>query len=118
MATLGDSRRYHCRQVLETDRALNIPCINHVEDDRFNVFPINFFISIVEAKKIVISSFDYKLEGSMYAVVLGRSVMRALSLITSASISPVRCPIGSGPIPIMVFIVSAVEPKEKIRILR
>ena len=64
MSTFGNARSYHLRQVFETDRALYITCIDHIEDDLHYIFPLNVFIRIVHIQHVIVPSItlDYELE--------------------------------------------------------
>jgi hypothetical protein len=48
MAAFCDARYYHILEWFHAYRALNIICIDHIEDDRNDILPFNILILIIE----------------------------------------------------------------------
>lgn len=77
MPTLSDPGSYHRGQVFETDRALNVACVDHVEYHLNDIAPFYSFIRIKKVEHIVVvnvSRSHYEFEGRLNAVIFERSV--------------------------------------------
>jgi hypothetical protein len=77
VSTLSDPGSYHRGQVFETDGALDVTCVDHVEYHLDDVTPFYSFIRIKKVEHIVVvnvSRSHNEFEGRLNTVILERSV--------------------------------------------
>jgi hypothetical protein len=108
---LSDPGSYHRGQVFETDRALYIACVDHVEYHLDDVAPFYCFIRIKKVEHIVVvnvSRSHYEFKGRLNAVILERSVALLVPPFGPATttLGTVRCGIST----IHAFILVIAEP--------